>query len=206
MDKERGNPYVPPLRKYLTDSKLTAMDFLSYFALGILFFVVLVLSYGMIAIHDIPYHMALKRNHPPRRCHSRGWGGSVSLRCTRSGHFSGFGRPHITRSMAMPERPEEKPTKPGRRDPTQTLRVAALEKENCGSRSERIQVQRSATQNSLRLWIYFSFLPMRHSRTPCSAIFKIPVNGYSLLTAVAGRHRLARHAPAGHELQSPLHQ
>jgi len=40
------------------------MDFLSYFALIVLIFVVLVLSYGMIAIHDIPYHMALKRNHP----------------------------------------------------------------------------------------------------------------------------------------------
>src|SRR5437667_10792078 len=40
------------------------MDFLSYFALAILFFVVLTLAYGMIAIHDIPYHMAKKRNHP----------------------------------------------------------------------------------------------------------------------------------------------
>jgi len=32
-----------------------SMDGLSYFALGILFFVVLTLAYGMIAIHDIPY-------------------------------------------------------------------------------------------------------------------------------------------------------
>ena len=40
------------------------MDFLSYFALAILIFVVLILSYGMIAIHDIPYHIAKKRNHP----------------------------------------------------------------------------------------------------------------------------------------------
>jgi hypothetical protein len=54
--------------------QLTAMDFLSYFALGILFFVVLVLSYGMIAIHDIPYHIALKRNHPHADAiHSGGW-------------------------------------------------------------------------------------------------------------------------------------
>src|SRR6267142_6241395 len=54
--------------------ELTAMDFLSYFALGILFFVVLVLSYGMIAIHDIPYHIALKRNHPHADAiHSGGW-------------------------------------------------------------------------------------------------------------------------------------
>src|SRR5205814_4476389 len=58
-----------PLHLYLT-----AMDFLSYFALAILFFVVLVLSYGMIAIHDIPYHMALKRNHPHADAiHAGGW-------------------------------------------------------------------------------------------------------------------------------------
>lgn len=50
------------------------MDFLSYFALGILFFVVLVLSYGMIAIHDIPYHLAKARNHPHQDAiHVGGW-------------------------------------------------------------------------------------------------------------------------------------
>jgi uncharacterized protein DUF3302 len=50
------------------------MDFLSYFALIVLIFVVLVLSYGMIAIHDIPYHMALKRNHPHADAiHAAGW-------------------------------------------------------------------------------------------------------------------------------------
>jgi len=40
------------------------MDLLSYFALVILFLVILILCYGMIAIHDIPYHMAKARNHP----------------------------------------------------------------------------------------------------------------------------------------------
>ena len=50
------------------------MDFLSYFALLILIFVVLVLSYGMIAIHDIPYHMAKARNHPHQDAiHAGGW-------------------------------------------------------------------------------------------------------------------------------------
>ena len=50
------------------------MDFLSYFALVILIFVVLVLSYGMIAIHDIPYHMAKARNHPHQDAiHAGGW-------------------------------------------------------------------------------------------------------------------------------------
>jgi hypothetical protein len=32
--------------------------FLNYFALGVLIFVFLVLFYGIIAIHDIPYLMA----------------------------------------------------------------------------------------------------------------------------------------------------
>jgi Protein of unknown function (DUF3302) len=50
------------------------MDFLSYFALAVLFFVFLTLAYGMIAIHDIPYHMAKKRNHPHQDAiHYGGW-------------------------------------------------------------------------------------------------------------------------------------
>jgi hypothetical protein len=50
------------------------MDFLSYFALGIIIFVVLTLAYGMIAIHDIPYHIAQKRNHPHQDAiHTAGW-------------------------------------------------------------------------------------------------------------------------------------
>lgn len=39
---------------------------LSYVALGLLFFVALVLFYGIIAIHDIPYDIAKSRNHPTR--------------------------------------------------------------------------------------------------------------------------------------------
>lgn len=50
------------------------MDFLSYFALGMIIFVILVLAYGMIAIHDIPYHVAKKRNHPHQDAiHTAGW-------------------------------------------------------------------------------------------------------------------------------------
>jgi hypothetical protein len=50
------------------------MDGLSYFALAILFFVVLVLAYGMIAIHDIPYLIAKARNHPHQDAiHAGGW-------------------------------------------------------------------------------------------------------------------------------------
>jgi len=50
------------------------MDFLSYFALGLILAVILILAYGMIAIHDIPYHIAQKRNHPHQDAiHTAGW-------------------------------------------------------------------------------------------------------------------------------------
>ena len=50
------------------------MDFLSYFALVLLIFTILVLAYGMIAIHDIPYHVAKARNHPHQDAiHAGGW-------------------------------------------------------------------------------------------------------------------------------------
>jgi hypothetical protein len=38
--------------------------FLNYFALGLLIFVVIVLFYGIIAIHDIPYLISKSRQHP----------------------------------------------------------------------------------------------------------------------------------------------
>jgi hypothetical protein len=40
--------------------------FLNYFALEILLFVAVVLFYGIIAIHDIPYVVAKSRDHPHR--------------------------------------------------------------------------------------------------------------------------------------------
>ncbi len=47
---------------------------LDYVALVILIFVVLVLFYGIIAIHDIPYEIAVKRNHPHQDVlHVAGW-------------------------------------------------------------------------------------------------------------------------------------
>src|SRR4051794_24191860 len=48
--------------------------FLNYFALGILIFVVVVLFYGIIAIHDIPHNIAKSRNHPHQDAiHAAGW-------------------------------------------------------------------------------------------------------------------------------------
>ena len=47
---------------------------LEYVALFILIFVVLVLFYGIIVIHDIPYEIAVKRNHPHQDVlHVAGW-------------------------------------------------------------------------------------------------------------------------------------
>src|SRR6516164_4374063 len=48
--------------------------FLNYFALGLLFFVVVVLVYGIIAIHDIPAKIAKSRHHPHEDAiHAASW-------------------------------------------------------------------------------------------------------------------------------------
>lgn len=48
--------------------------FLDYFALGILIFVVVTLFYAIIAIHDIPYEIAKRRDHPHQDAiHVAGW-------------------------------------------------------------------------------------------------------------------------------------
>jgi hypothetical protein len=47
---------------------------LEYFALGLLIFVAVVIFYGIIAIHDIPYEIAKSRQHPQQDAiHIAGW-------------------------------------------------------------------------------------------------------------------------------------
>lgn len=47
---------------------------LDYIALGILIFAGIVLFYGVIAIHDIPYEIAVHRKHPQQDAiHVAGW-------------------------------------------------------------------------------------------------------------------------------------
>lgn len=54
--------------------ELSSVDFFSWFALGILFFVSLTLVYGLVALHEIPYLIAKKRNHPHTQAiHAGGW-------------------------------------------------------------------------------------------------------------------------------------
>ncbi|WP_455428310.1 DUF3302 domain-containing protein [Dryocola sp. LX212] len=48
--------------------------FLNYFALGVLICVFLVIFYGIIILHDIPYLIAKSRNHPHADAiHVAGW-------------------------------------------------------------------------------------------------------------------------------------
>lgn len=48
--------------------------FLDYFALGVLVFVFIVIFYGIIILHDIPYLIAKSRNHPHADAiHVAGW-------------------------------------------------------------------------------------------------------------------------------------
>lgn len=47
---------------------------LEYIALGILIFAAVTIFYGVIVIHDIPYEIAKKRNHPQQDAlHVAGW-------------------------------------------------------------------------------------------------------------------------------------
>ena len=47
---------------------------LDYISLGILIFAFIVLFYGIIAIHDIPYEISVHRNHPHQDAiHVAGW-------------------------------------------------------------------------------------------------------------------------------------
>lgn len=47
---------------------------LDYISLGMLIFVAITIIYGVIYIHDIPYEMAKKKNHPHKDAiHTAGW-------------------------------------------------------------------------------------------------------------------------------------
>ena len=47
---------------------------LEYFALGLVFFVVIFIFYGIIVVHDIPYEIAVHRDHPHQDAiHVAGW-------------------------------------------------------------------------------------------------------------------------------------
>ena len=103
------------------------MDFLSYFALAILIFVVLILSYGMIAIHDIPYHIALKRDHPHQDAiHAAGWISLFTLHAIWPFLWIWATAYHPVHGYGG--RPREKTDQAGAEGSDATSRIAALEK------------------------------------------------------------------------------
>jgi hypothetical protein len=59
--------------------------FLDYFALGVLFFVVITMFYAIIGIHDVPYDIARRRQHPHQDAiHAAGWVSLFTLHALRS--------------------------------------------------------------------------------------------------------------------------
>lgn len=92
---------------------------LDYLALGVLVFVVLVLVYGLIAVHDIPYQIAKSRGHPHQDAiEAAGW---VSL-------FTLHAIWPLLWIWAMVYRPDQGWGFEDKRDLSLPERVAALEK------------------------------------------------------------------------------
>ncbi len=106
------------------------MDFLSYFALALLFFVVLVLAYGMIAIHDIPYHIAKGRNHPHQDAiHAGGWVSLFTLHAIWPFLWLWATAYHPEHGYTgKPAKPVKKEETPGSEPNAAAARLEALEK------------------------------------------------------------------------------
>lgn len=66
--------YNPAMFLLAMDKHIMSNEFLDYTALFFLIFATVVMFYGVIAIHDIPYEIAKKRNHPHLEAiHYAGW-------------------------------------------------------------------------------------------------------------------------------------
>ena len=147
--------------------------FLNYFALGLLFFVVITLFYAVIAIHDVPYEIARRRQHPHQDAiHAAGW---VSL-------FTLHALWPFLWIWAMAYRPERGW---GFRDqpPGQSAgRISGSARPVGGAhRSPRETGQRGASLMEILLLSIYGAL--------CWIIFKvfhIPLNKWTLPTAVLG--------------------
>lgn len=82
--------------------------FLNYFALGVLIFVFLVLFYGIIAIHDIPYNMAKKRKSIRMPMPFIRQAGLACLHSMPSGHSVDLGHAVPRRSRLGHAKPHHK--------------------------------------------------------------------------------------------------
>lgn len=65
---------VPATKGHQTNKGGSMNPFLDYLSLGILFLVLIIFIYGLILLHDVPYEIAKKRNHPHAEAiHVAGW-------------------------------------------------------------------------------------------------------------------------------------
>src|SRR5438552_4287828 len=114
-------------------------------------------------------------------------GGSVFSLCTRSGRFSGFGPPHITRCMAMAENPGQKPMKPTAGGPTTQLHESPHWKRKLRlwkrTRPTAAIQNPDATSLVMDLLLILTYAAFAYG---AFRVFKIPVNGFTLLTAALG--------------------
>ena len=168
--------------------------FLNYFALFLLIFVVVVLFYAIIAIHDIPYKIAESREHPHQDViHPAGW---ISLRCTRSDRFSGSGRwltgPGADGGLHIEGRGMR--ASPRRRRLT-SWRICGVESRRWRARSRWESHNGAASDPDLCLDLLGGVQGFQNSGQPMVARHR-----------GLGRHRRHRPAVANHELQSPVHQ
>ena len=145
--------------------------FLDYFALGLLFFVFITLFYAVIAIHDIPYEIAKRRNHPHQDAiHVAGWVSLFTL--------------HVLWPFlwiwAMAYRPDRGWGFDGRPRPIVEKIIATLLAWRSAWPCSKAGRRGAALMELLMLLTYAAI---------CYAIFKvfkIPVNKWTLPTAILG--------------------
>ena len=148
--------------------------FLNYFALFLLIFVVVVLFYGIIAIHDIPAQIAESRDHPHRDAiHAAGW---VSL-------FTLHALWPFLWIWAMAYRPER--GWGSRRRPRGWSRTAG-QRERAGGLEAAGRRARKHHQGGRRLMELLLILIYVSICYAVFKIFRIPVNQWSLATSALG--------------------
>ena len=183
--------------------------FLNYFALGILLFVVVILFYGIIAIHDIPHLIAKSRDHPHQDAiHAAGWVSLFTLhvlwpflwiwamayRPDRGWGFAKGSAPEVLEAEIADLRETH--------GATGGAAEAAHEYTRGGrnyARRFKIHRSRGPLMELLLVLIYVAF---------CYAIFKISVSRQSMVAIDGRAWRHFRNFPAssGHELQSSVHR
>ena len=179
----------------LVTSDIDFDTFLNYFALGLLVFVLITLFYGIIAIHDVPYEIAKHRNHPHQDAiHAAGW---VSL-------FTLHAIWPFLWIWAMLYRPDRGW---GMQQKAQAGNGhAEIEPETHRGAARARGRARAAIGSGSALMELLLILTYAAICVAIFKIFRIPVNKWTLPTAVLGGIFLIGLHPPRHELQPPVHR